>query len=137
MGACNGKSETSTSTEPNKSESAEANEIEKIKNIGSQQPQNGDDSQQEGVCKRRSHDLVCLSWGESMLSFMMLIIGFRITLLSHESIATKLTFCFYATLKWYTKTVLIHFFAIDLKTGSLLFFLFNEFPHKKFRFALV
>ena len=63
MGACNGKSETSASTEPNKSESAEANEIEKTKSIGSQQPQNGDDSQQDGVCKRRSQDFVCLSWG--------------------------------------------------------------------------
>ena len=71
MGACNGKSETSASTEMNKSESAEANEIEKPKSIGSQQPQNGDDSQQEGVCKHRCYDLVCLSRVESMLSFMI------------------------------------------------------------------
>ena len=71
MGACNGKSETSASTEPNKSESAEANETEKTKSIGSEEPQNGDDSQQDGVCKHRSYDLVCLSWGESMLPFMI------------------------------------------------------------------
>ena len=71
MGACNGKSETSASTEPNKSESAEANEIEKTKSIGSEEPQNGDDSQQEGVCKHRCYDLVCLSRVESMLSFMI------------------------------------------------------------------
>ena len=71
MGACNGKSETSASTELNKSESAEANETEKTKSIGSEEPQNGDDSQQDGVCKHRIYDRVCLSWGESMLPFMI------------------------------------------------------------------
>ena len=70
MGACNGKSETSASTELNKSESAEANETEKTKSIGSEDPQIGDDSQ-DGVCKHRSYDRVCLSWGESMLPFMI------------------------------------------------------------------
>jgi protein-arginine kinase len=48
MGACNGKSETSASTELNKSESAEANETEKTKSIGSEETQNGDDCQQDG-----------------------------------------------------------------------------------------
>ena len=124
MGACNGKSETSASTEPNKSESAEANEIEKTKSIGSEEPRDGDDSQQEGVCRHRSHDLVCLSRVEiDVVVHDCASIGFRKTLLIHESISTKLTFCFHATLKWHTKTVLIHFFyfAIDLKTGSLFF----------------
>ena len=122
MGACNGKSETSASTEPNKSESAEANETEKTKSIGSEEPPNTDDIQQDGVCKHRSHDLVCLSWGESMLSFM---IGHH--WVSKNTFKSRINFdqidvLFLCNIEMaHEDCAHSFFFAIDLKTGSLFF----------------